>query len=100
MGNTAEKLKLLLLPAVIVGLWLISGWAFEALLASGNGRIPIYLATLVAPDTMPVRIKSLLDGSGLVLVAGLTALAVAAFALVLLPDARKTGTRGALFLAN
>ncbi|MCQ1952049.1 DUF4232 domain-containing protein [Arthrobacter sp. zg-Y238] len=100
MGNTAEKLKPLLLPAVVAVLWLISGWAFEALLTAGNGRIPIYLASLVSPDTMPVRIKSLLDGSGLVLVAGLTALAVAAITLVLLPDSRKTGTRGALFLAN
>lgn len=99
MGN--RILKPLLLPASVALLWLISGWGYAALLASGNSGIPMGLAAVVSPDTMPVRIRSMLDGPGLVLVAGLSALPVAALALALLPGA-KTGRqpRGTLFLAS
>lgn len=98
MGKTL--LKPLLLPAAVVVLWLISGWAYELLLTAGSG-IPLGLAAVLAPDTMPVRIHSMLDGPGKVLVAALSALPVAALTLAFLPGTT-TGKppRGTLFLAS
>ena len=100
MGKTV--VKPLLLPAAVALLWLLSGWGYEALLTAGNGRIPVWLAAVVAPDTMPVRIRSLLDGPALVLAASLSALAVSALTLALLPAGTRAGrpARGTLFLAS
>ncbi|MCQ1986047.1 DUF4232 domain-containing protein [Arthrobacter sp. zg-Y844] len=99
MGNTAAGLKPLLLPAVVAALWLLSGLGYSVLV--NDGRLPAAFTALVFPDTLPIRAQVLLDNSGRVLVAGLTALAVAAAALALLPAPGRTGAtpRHTTFLA-
>ncbi|MCQ1999971.1 hypothetical protein [Arthrobacter zhaoxinii] len=97
MGNSA--VKPLLLPAVVAALWLLSGLGYSVLV--NDGRLPAAFTALVFPDTLPIRAQVLLDNPGRVLVAGLTALAVAAATLALLPAPGRTGAtpRRTRFLA-
>lgn len=90
MGNSGRKLKPLLLPAVVAVLWLLAAWGYSVV--TNDGRIPASSASLISPETLPIRAQVLLDNSGRVLVAGLAALAVAAAALALLPAPGRSGS--------
>ncbi|WAP50643.1 DUF4232 domain-containing protein [Arthrobacter sp. ATA002] len=102
MGNSAHRLRPLLLPATVAVLWILPALARNLLLASGPLAGASSLVTLVFPDTLPERLRYVLDGTGFTVVAGLAALAVAAFSAVLLPSAgRDAGaSRRTAFLAG
>ncbi|MFB9796560.1 DUF4232 domain-containing protein [Arthrobacter citreus] len=107
MGKSAPLLRPLLLPITVAVLWLVTALAGHLLLSTGQPSVSQALSALVFPNRLPDRFSYLLDGPGFTVAAGISAVAVAAFAAMLLPAARRNGTertsgttpRGTAFLA-
>ncbi|WP_342024951.1 DUF4232 domain-containing protein [Arthrobacter citreus] len=104
MGKSAPSLRPLLLPITVAVLWLMTALAGHLLLTTGQPSAGPALSTLLFPNTLPDRMSYLLDGPGFAVAAGISAVAVAAFAALLMPAVRRSGTegtvpRGTAFLA-
>lgn len=100
MGNSAPSLRLLLLPVTVAVLWILPAVAGYLLVAAAQDTVTPSMAALVFPNALPDHMRYLLDGPGFAAVTGLAALAVAAFAAVLLPAAREGSmSRRTAFLA-
>jgi hypothetical protein len=104
MGKSAPSLRPLLVPITVAVLWLMTALAGHLLLTTGQPSAGPALSTLLFPNTLPDRMSYLLDGPGFAVAAGISAVAVAAFAALLMPAVRRSGTegtvpRGTAFLA-
>ena len=87
-------LRPLLLPITVAVLWLVTALAGHLLLTNGQPSVSHALSALVFPNRLPDRFSYLLDGPGFAVAAGISAVAVAAFAVLLLTTVRRNGTNG------
>ena len=103
MGKSAPLLRLLLLPAIVAAVWILTATAGHLLMTPASLRLhPVAssMAALGFPNALPDHLRHLLECPGFAVVTVLAALAAAAFAAVLLPAAGKgAGSRGTAFLA-